>query len=64
MDSKVIILLSKVYALYEEERHAIMHYPFVHFHIRTNIVRHVESQNVVGTLMDQPHEQQLGIPVI
>jgi len=30
--------------------------PFVPFHIRTSIVRHVELQNVVGALMDQPQE--------
>ncbi len=33
MDSKVIKLLSRVYAFYEEG-HAIMDYPFVFFHIR------------------------------
>jgi hypothetical protein len=37
--------------------------PFVPFHIRTCIVRHVELQNVVGTLMVQPHEQELKIPI-
>jgi hypothetical protein len=38
--------------------------PFVPFHIRINIVKHVELQNVAGTLLDQPHEQELGIHVI
>jgi len=54
--SKVVRLLSKVYAFYEKG-HAIMDCPFVHFHIRASIARHVELQNVVGTLMDQPQEQ-------
>ncbi len=52
----MIKLLSKVCAFYEEERHAIMDCPFVPFHIRTSIVRHVELKNVVGALMDQPQE--------
>jgi hypothetical protein len=38
--------------------------PFVPFHIRTSIVRHVELQNVVGTLMDQQQEQELRILVV
>jgi len=42
VDSKMIVLLSKVCALCEEEGHAIMDCPFVPFHIRTYIVRHVE----------------------
>jgi hypothetical protein len=33
---------------------------FVHSHIKTSIVRHVELQNVVGTLMDQSQDQELG----
>jgi hypothetical protein len=41
MDSKVVKLLSRVYAFYEEG-HAIMDYPFVPFHIKENIDRHVE----------------------
>jgi len=53
MDSKVVKLFLKVYALYEEEGHAIMDYPFVLFHIKANIIKHVELQHVVGTLMDQ-----------
>jgi hypothetical protein len=39
-----------------EKGHAIMDYPFMPFHIKTNIATHVELQNVEGTLMDQPHE--------
>jgi hypothetical protein len=38
--------------------------PFVPFHIRAGIVRHVELQNVAGALMDQPQEHELGIPII
>jgi len=63
MDSKVVKLLSKVYAFYEEG-HAIMDCPFVHFHIRSSIARHVELQNVVGTLMDQPQKREPRIPII
>jgi hypothetical protein len=53
MDSKEVRLLSGVCAFCEEEEHAIMDCPFVPFHIITCIVRHVELQNVVGTLVDQ-----------
>jgi hypothetical protein len=53
LDSKVIKLLSKVYAFYEEKGHAIKDCPFVPFHIRACIARHVELQNVAGTLVDQ-----------
>ncbi len=56
VDLEVVRLLSKVCALCEKEGHAIMDCPFVPFHIKTCIVKHVELQNVVGTLMDQPHE--------
>jgi hypothetical protein len=52
VDSKVAKLLSRVCAFYEEEGHAIMDCPFVPFHIRVGIVRHVELQNVARTLMD------------
>jgi hypothetical protein len=45
MDLKVIILLSSVCVVYEEG-HAIMDCPFVPFHIKTNIVKHIELQNV------------------
>ncbi len=57
------MLLSTVYAFYEEG-HIIMDCPFVPFHIPTSIVRHVELHNVAGALMDQPHEQKLGILVV
>jgi hypothetical protein len=53
MDPEVAILLSKVYAFYGEERHVIMDCPFVHFHIRTSIVKDVELQNVAITSMEQ-----------
>jgi hypothetical protein len=47
---KVVKLLSRVFALCEEEtcNYAC---PFVHFHIKASIARHVELQNVVGTLI-------------
>jgi hypothetical protein len=64
MHSEMIRLLSKVYAFCEEEGHVIMDCPFVFFHIRVSIDRHVELQNVVGTIMDQPHEHELGFPVV
>jgi hypothetical protein len=38
--------------------------PFVPFHIRAYITRHVELQNVAWTLMDQPQEHELGIHVV
>jgi hypothetical protein len=50
------MLLSRVCVFCEEEGHAIMDRPFVPFHIKISIVRHVELQNVVETLIDQPHE--------
>jgi hypothetical protein len=56
VDLEMIKLLSKVCAFCEEEGHAIMDCPFVPFHIIIGIARHVELQNVVGTLMDQPRE--------
>jgi len=52
VDLEVVRLLSKVYAFYEEEGHAIMDCPFMHFHIRVSIVKHVELQNVAKTLVD------------
>jgi hypothetical protein len=52
----MIILHSRVYAFCEEKGHVIMDCPFVPFHIRTCIARHVELQNVAGTLMDQPYK--------
>jgi hypothetical protein len=42
MESKVVKLLSKVCAFYEEKVHVIMDCPFVHFHIKASIARHVE----------------------
>jgi hypothetical protein len=36
----------------------------VHFHIRAGIVRDVELQNVVGTLMDQPQKWEPIIPIV
>jgi hypothetical protein len=53
VDSKMVKLLSRVCAFYEEG-HVIMDCPFVPCHIRTGIVRHVELQNAARTLMDQP----------
>jgi hypothetical protein len=41
VDLEAIILFSKVYAFYDEG-HVVMDYPFVPFHIKTSIVRHVE----------------------
>ncbi len=64
MDSKIVRLLSKVCAFCEKEGHAIMDCPFVPFHIKKNIARHVELQNVVGALMDQPNEHEPEILVI
>ncbi len=46
----MIRLLSKVCAFYEEG-HAITDCPFVPFHIKIGIARHVELQNVAGALM-------------
>jgi hypothetical protein len=54
VDSELIRLFSRVCAFYEEEGHVIMDCPFVPFHIRVSIVRHVELQNVAKTLIDQP----------
>jgi hypothetical protein len=58
VDLEMIRLLSRVCAFYEEKGHAIMDCPFVPFHIRTSIAKHVELQNVVGILIDQPLEQE------
>jgi hypothetical protein len=51
VDSEIVRLLSRVYA-FCEEGHVIMDYFFVPFHFRVGM----ELHNVVGTLMDQPHE--------
>jgi hypothetical protein len=64
VDSEVVRLLLRVYAFYEEEGHAIMDCPFVPFHTRTCIARHVGLQNVARALMDKPQEQELEIPTI
>jgi hypothetical protein len=58
VDLETIKLLSRVYALYAEKGHEVMDCPFVPFHIRTGIARHVELQNVARTLMDQPQEHE------
>jgi hypothetical protein len=42
VDPEVVKLFSKVCALCEEEGHAIMDYPFVPFHIKISIARHVK----------------------
>jgi hypothetical protein len=60
----MVILFSKVRAFCEEEEHAIMDCPYVPFHIRANIVRHVELQNVAKTLLDQPQLQEPRILVV
>jgi hypothetical protein len=52
MDSKMVRLISRVCA-FCEEGHAIMDCPFMPFHIRACILRHVKLQNVAGALMDQ-----------
>jgi hypothetical protein len=64
MDSKMIKLFSRVCAFCEEEGHAIIDCPFVPFHIKVGIAKHVELQNVARTLMDQPQEHDLGIPIV
>jgi len=58
------MLLSKLCAFCEEKGHAIMDCPFVPFHIKTSIVRHVELQNVAGVIIDQPQEQESKIHVV
>ncbi len=56
MDLEVVILFTKVCALYDEEGHVIMDYPFVPFHIKTCIAKHVELQNVAGVLIHRSQE--------
>ncbi len=53
MDLEVAILLSRICAFCEEEGHAIMDCPFVPFHIKVGIARHVELHNVARALIDQ-----------
>jgi len=64
VDSEMIRLFSRVYAFYEEEGHVIMDCPFVPFHIKATIVRHVELQNVAKMLINQPQDHELRIFVI
>ncbi len=64
MDLEVTILLSKICALCEEEGHVVMDCPFVPFHINVSITWHVELQNVVVALMDQPQEQEPWILIV
>jgi hypothetical protein len=40
----MIKLLSKVCGFYEEQGHVIMDCPFVPFHIKASIAKHVELQ--------------------
>jgi len=63
MDSEMVRLISRVCAFCDEKGHAIMDYPFVHFHIKANILRDVELQNVARSLMDQTraHEPRIFI---
>ncbi len=42
VDSKMVKLLSQVYAFCEEKGYVIMDCPFMPFHIRAYIARHVE----------------------
>ncbi len=64
MDLEVTRLFSKVCAFCEEKGHAIMDCPFVSFHIRADIVKHVELQNVAETLMNQPQEEEQKILIV
>ncbi len=54
VDSEMIKLFSRVCAFCEKKGHVIMDYPFLPFHIKTSIDRHVELQNVAKALIDQP----------
>jgi len=63
VDLEMIRLLSRVCA-FCQEGHVIMDCPFVPFHIRVSIVMHVELQNVVGTLIDQPQEHESRILIV
>jgi hypothetical protein len=64
VNSKVVKLFSKVCAFCEEKGHVIIDCLFFPFHMRADIARHVELQNVVGTLMDQSQDQEPRIFVI
>ncbi len=61
---EVTKLFSWVCAFCEEEGHVIMDCPFVPFHIKASIVKHVELQNVAKTLMDQPKEKEPWILIL
>ncbi len=63
VDLEVAKLLSRVYA-FCEERHAITDCPFMPFHIKTSIARHVELQNMARALMDQSQDQEPRIHVV
>jgi hypothetical protein len=54
VDLEMAKLFPWVYALSEEKGNVIMDCPYVPFHIKANIARHVELQNVARTLMNQP----------
>jgi hypothetical protein len=47
---EVVKLLSSVCALCEEEGHAIMDHPFVPFHIKMGVAKHVELYNAIKSL--------------
>jgi len=51
VDLKVTRLLSKICAFCEEGH--VMDCPFVPFHIRASIIRHMELQHVARALMNQ-----------
>ncbi len=57
LDSEMIGLLSKVCS-FCEERHAITDCPFMPFHIKVSIVKHLELYNMVGALIDQSQERE------
>ncbi len=50
---EVARLLSIVYAFCEKEKHAIMDCLFAPFHIKANMIKYVELQDVARALMDQ-----------
>ncbi len=51
MDREMIKIFSRASVLCEKG-YAIMDCPFMPFHIRRGIAKHVELQNVARTLMD------------
>jgi hypothetical protein len=50
----MVKLFLRVCAFCEEKKHVVMDCPFLPFHIKVGIARHMELQNVARTLMDQP----------